>query len=133
MITEETFVASFESLEFPADDFNHAAHVHLAWIYLHKNPFPEALILFRDSLKRFATHHGVTAIYHETITVIFVILIHDRIKEGELWMEFRNRNSDLISRGKELIFKLYREGTLENQESKSRFVLPDLCRLALKT
>src|SRR5690349_16413411 len=79
MSMERDFVTRFESLDVSPAEFNHAAHVRLAWIYLRDHPLPEAMMRFRDSLKRFAAHHGKSDLYHETITFAFIFLIHERI------------------------------------------------------
>src|SRR3954464_3741998 len=88
----QPFLEEVESGEFPLAEFNHAAHVRLAWIYLSCEPLPEAMIRFRDTLKRFAAKNGKSGIYNETITFMFLFLIHERIHRApapvSVWDEF---------------------------------------------
>ena len=129
MQTEKEFLMKVESGELPLSEFNHTAHVKLGWIYLQNQPLPEALIQFRDSLKRFIALHGKSTLYHETITFAFMILIHERIQIQSLdnpsWSQFAEANPDLIHHGKTILLKLYREETLFSVNAKTSFFLPD--------
>lgn len=128
MSAERDFITKFESLDLPLTDFNHIAHVRLAWCYLKNYPLPETMMRFRDALKRFAAHHGKSELYHETITFAFIFLIHDRLHTApcaeEDWMQFAQRNPDLLYNGKALLLKLYREETLSSPQAKKTYQLP---------
>lgn len=125
MDTQNTFICSFESLEFPPNQFNHEAHVRLAWAYLQDCPLLEAAIRFRNALKRFARYLGKENKYHETITLMFMFLIHENFRSGEEWQEFKARNPELIQDGRAVLLDYYRPETLDSERARFRFVLPD--------
>jgi hypothetical protein len=67
-MNDREFVDAFEACAIANRNFHHADHVRLAWIYLREHPLIEAIERFTTSLQRFAAHHGVPGVYHETIT-----------------------------------------------------------------
>lgn len=99
------------------------------WIYLYQSPLPEAMIQFRDSLKRFALKVGKMNLYHETITYGFMLLISDRMArspELKTWNEFSGSNSDLLDWKSNPLVNLYTKEELYSELARSRFVLPKL-------
>ncbi len=42
-MTDAEFVAAFESCALPAQAFRHRDHVRLAWLYLRRVPYDEAV------------------------------------------------------------------------------------------
>lgn len=124
------FVQAMEKLRFPIGKFNHEAHIRLAWIYLQKYQFLEGMIAFRDTLKRFAAHHGAAEKYSETITLIFVLLVHDRmaLSPCQDWPSFQESNPDLFGGWRALLSKLYDQKILDLPSVKKQFHLPDRWR-----
>jgi len=123
---DERFVAAFERCELANEAFRHRDHVRLAWLYLGSEPLPRAIERFVSGLKRFAAHHGVPDVYHETITWAFLLLIQDRRgrgPEGESFAEFELRNPDLFR--KDALSRFYREETLTSDLARRSFVFPD--------
>ena len=98
MLDDDALLEGFEQGTIPAADFHHAEHVRVAWMYLRRYPLPDALPRFVASLKRFAAGHGVPGLYHETITVAFVLIIAERLGDArELsWTDFAASNPDLL-------------------------------------
>ncbi len=127
-MTDAELLRRFESRRLRAADFDHANHVRVAWLYLQQNPLPEAMILFRDHLKAFATSLGKSELYNETITFIFILLIHDRAREGESWSSFAEQNQDLLDWKNGTVKALYPEEILASPEAKMRFILPGVLR-----
>src|SRR5271167_3060685 len=78
IMTDEEFIASFESCDLASECFHHTDHVRMAFLYLRRYPAFEALQRFSTSLARFANAHGKPELYHETITWAFVFLIRER-------------------------------------------------------
>src|SRR5882762_5551498 len=76
---DDALVAGFEAGTTPNAGFHHADHVHVAWVYLGRLPLLAAADTFAANLKRFATAHGKPKLYHATITLAYLFLIHDRI------------------------------------------------------
>lgn len=125
---DRRFINDFERLAFPPDKFHHADHVRLAFLYLCQFPPLDAVSRFSTSLQQFATHHGKSGLYHETITWAFVFLIRERMtRAGKQcsWRTFARANPDLILEGKSLLKKYYRDETLTSDLARTTFLLPD--------
>jgi len=127
-MSDQDFLRRFEACELPLSAFPHEAHVRLGWLYLSRHPLPEAMILFRDSLRRFAAFHGKDGLYHETITFGFLLLIHDRIRKQPAqggWDGFRERHPDLLDWRENPLRAAYKQELLFSELARSAFVLPD--------
>ena len=102
--------------------------MRLAWIYLREHPLIEAIERFTTSLQRFASHHGVPGLYHETITWAYLLLIHERMqREGapKNWESFRAANPDLFDRRPSILERYYAPETLSSDLARRIFILPD--------
>ncbi|HEY7498743.1 MAG TPA: hypothetical protein VH740_09530 [Vicinamibacterales bacterium] len=124
---DRAFVEAFEAGEEPPGGFHHREHVRVAWWYLTQHPLPDALSRFSGALKRFALAHGKPGLYHETITVAFVLLINER-RDGaqdEPWTAFAERNPDLLTWRPSILDRYYRAETLASDRARRTFVFPD--------
>jgi hypothetical protein len=127
-MNDREFVAAFEACAVAGDEFHHDDHVRLAWIYLRGHPLIEAIERFTTSLQRFAAHHGVPGLYHETITWAYLLLIHERMqREGapDAWDAFRSANGDLFERRPSILERYYSPATLRSDIARRTFVMPD--------
>ena len=127
MLDEDTLLRSFEAGEAPDGGFHHAQHVRVAWYYLKRHTFPEALARFSAGLRHFAERQNKPDLYHETITVAYVLLINERIAEDPEveWLEFARLNPDLFSWRPSVLDRYYRPETLASPRAKRTFVMPD--------
>jgi hypothetical protein len=126
-MTDDELLRSFEAGEAPPDGFHHEQHVRVAWIYLQRLPLAEALGRFMAGLRHFADKQGSPQLYHETITVAFVLLIHERrgsSRDGS-WEEFVARHPDLLRWKPSILDRYYREETLWSDRARETFVMPD--------
>ena len=116
----------FEALEFDVEAFDHAAHVYVAWQYVHRYDLVEAIVRYRDALKRLTASIGIPEKYHETITWFFVILVAERTRlaPGQSWDAFHEANPDLFGREPGIIHDYYAQATLRSAEARAHFVLP---------
>jgi hypothetical protein len=127
-MTDDEFAEAFEGLTLPVSAFRHADHVRLAWIYLRRLSLPAAMERYADRLRAFATHIGKPALYHETITYAFLMLINERMGDGlphETWPEFQARNPDLLRGVRPALSRFYSEERLASARSRAAFVMPD--------
>jgi len=125
-MTDDEFVERFESCTL--EPFRHEDHVRLAWIYLTRGTLLDALTRTTEGIRRFATAHGASARYHETITVAFVLLIADRVaraEPGQPWSEFASTNPDLFDWVNGSIRPYYRAETLGSELARRHFLFPD--------
>lgn len=127
-MTETEFVHAFEECTLPAGSFHHADHVRLAWLYLRDKPFATALEAFCTGLRRFAADNGKPGLYHETITLAYLLLIRERrahLAPNHTWEEFAVANGDLLDWKNSILKKYYRDATLASDFARRVFVLPD--------
>jgi hypothetical protein len=126
-LSDETFVEAFEACTLPAERFHHADHVRLGWLMLRAEPLPRALARFCDGLKRYAAALGHAGLYHETITVAYLLLIHERQQRraSASFEEFAVQNPDLLRWRPSVLDRYYREETLASDLARRAFVLPD--------
>ncbi len=125
-MTDDDFLAALEGDALPAGSFDHAAHVRAAYLYLRRRGFIDGMATFRASLRRYAERHGAAAKYHETITVAFLAVIHERLHEappGSGWPEFAARNPDLFDRA--FLHRYYRPETLASARARAVFLLEE--------
>src|SRR5467141_3559695 len=68
-------VTAFEKATIPASEFTHVAHIAVALSYLNEMPPNAALERMREKIRAFAAHHGVSNLYHETLTTFWMRLL----------------------------------------------------------
>ena len=124
-MTDEDFLRALERCELPAEEFTHAAHLRAGYLYLRGGGFDAALGRTRRAIRSYAAHLGRPEKYHETITVAYLALIHERLSErgdGGGWDGFARQNRDLFER--DLLLRYYRRSQLESELARRTFVLP---------
>ncbi|MGH9383701.1 MAG: hypothetical protein ACRD2N_05380 [Vicinamibacterales bacterium] len=126
-MTDDELLRLFEAGAPPPDGFHHEQHVRVAWIYLERLPLAEALGRFTATLRRFAEQQGQPELYHETITVAFVLLINERLVEsrGASWQEFARRHADLLAWKPSILDRYYSDAILWSDAARHTFVMPD--------
>jgi len=123
-------VAAFEAGRVAAghDGFHHADHVRVAWTYLGRLPLLAAAETFIANLKRFAAAQGKPERYHETISLAYLLLIHDRIVTrggGATWDDFAEANPDLLAWPPSILTRFYSQALLDSDLARRHFVWPD--------
>jgi hypothetical protein len=124
-VNDAEFARAFEACAIANTDFHHADHIRLAWIYLREHSLLAAIDRFSTSLRRFAAHHGVPGLYHETITLAFLLLIHERMNGESAFDDFRAANPDLFTWKPSVLDRYYRAETLASDQARRVFLLPD--------
>ena len=98
-MTDEEFVADLEACLLPESSFNHIARVRLGYLSLKKHGIPEAAFRVSSAIKKYANSLGKSSLYHETITVAFLALIHAHLADrGDAggWNAFKEHNPELL-------------------------------------
>jgi hypothetical protein len=130
-LDQKELVAAFEECRLEPAAFTHRRHVEVAFTYLLRHGYAGALVEFSRSLKRFAGHWGKHDLYHETITVAFVTLIHERLAQdlatpadgtAPAWDDFAARHPDLFDR--RLLADYYSPDVLKSDLARRCFLLP---------
>jgi fermentation-respiration switch protein FrsA (DUF1100 family) len=130
-MTDEHLMRDFEAGRAPDGGFHHREHVRVAWNYLRRYPLPDAMARFCGGLRQFAARQGASDLYHETITVAYLLLINERLN-GQVdldWEAFAAANLDLLAWKPSLLDRLYTPETLRSERARRVFVMPD--RLAV--
>lgn len=125
-MTDDAFARAFENGSITPADFDHVAHVRVAWVYLRETgSIDEALPRMRDAIRRFAAAAGASDKYHETITVVWMRLLADvkaRGASGEL-SEVLRAHPALAD--KELPLHYYSRERLFSDQARAAWVDPD--------
>jgi hypothetical protein len=125
---DDALVLSFEAGAVPDGGFHHEQHVRLAWWYLRHFPLADALGRFQSGLQRFADAQGKPGLYHETITVAYVLLINERLADFPAvsdWASFAAAHSDLLRWKPSVLERYYTHDTLWSDRARRTFVMPD--------
>lgn len=128
-MTDADFIAQLESCSLPEVEFNHTAHVRAGYLYLRRHKFPQALALMCTAIAAFSASLGRADRYHETITIGYMALIHERMRsrgDGSSWSEFKDQNPELFR--KDILLDYYPRELLESAEARARLVLVPIPR-----
>jgi hypothetical protein len=129
-MNDDEFLAGFEGCTL--EEFHHRDHIKVAYIYLRRFPFEEAMRKVRTGLQALAVAWKAPVDelekgYHETMTQAWVRLVHLALigSEGvEGADDFCERHPQLLQKGRLEIF--YSRERLMSWEAKRDFVEPDL-------
>ena len=121
-------VRAFENASLEAGDFDHEAHILVAWHYVRERGLLDAICCFTRGIRRLTQKLGVSARYHETITWFYLIKIAERCRAqpDADWVTFKAANPDLFARNPALVDRYYSRSLLASATARRMFVLPDL-------
>lgn len=133
-LTDAELLARFEDCTLPAEQWHHAEHIRIAYLYLRQHDFPEALNRMRAGLKALNTAQNVPESldrgYHETLTRGWLQLVHVMLAEygsAESSLAFLEAHPELSQRKALRLF--YSRDRLMSWEAKREFLAPDLAPL----
>ena len=133
-MTGAEFLAAFENCTLPFDEWNHRAHVRIAYLYACRHDVVTATKKMRSGVQRYNAANKVPdAIdrgYHETITQAFMCLIVSANRQTgphQSADEFCERHPELLD--KRALLKFYSRDRIMTWEAKTCYVEPDLCPL----
>lgn len=120
-------IEAFERGEADATDFDHAAHVRIAWCYLICFDVLEATCRFSRALERLTVRLGAADKFHATVSGFFMLLIAERIAHRPVagWAAFRDANPDLFADAGALLRARYTPARLSSALARGQFLLPD--------
>lgn len=125
---DQEFRKQFETCVTALSDFNHRAHVRMAYIYLCENEPNAACQKMRGSLQTFLTYYGVDpSKFHETMTRAWILAVrHFMVNALPATSadNFISSNPRLLD-GK-VVSTHYSEEVLFSEEARLGFVEPDL-------
>jgi hypothetical protein len=119
-----TVVDRFERCLLAKDEFHHRDHLAVAVVYLYASDFDSAMERMRASLQRFAAHHGVGGLYHETITHFWLQQVEQRLDRSLCLSESVEKvQTELCAKG--LVSLYYSREVLDSREAKEQWVEPE--------
>ena len=125
-----TLVDRLERCLLAKNEFHHRDHLAVAVVYLYASDFTSAIERMRASLTRFAAHHGVSGLYHETLTCFWLQQVEMRLdREGCLRESVEKIQEQLAD--KELPFAYYSRELLKSPEARKAWLQPDLRSAAM--
>jgi GrpB-like predicted nucleotidyltransferase (UPF0157 family) len=133
-MSDDEFLAAFERGRIPKIEWNHAAHVRMAWLYLRRHGLEVSVPLVREGIRRFnAAMGGPPTAYHETVTVAYLRLVQARLSQAgcpTTWERFAAAHPELLDRREPLLLRHYSRELIESPRAREEFVEPDLRALS---
>ncbi len=120
-----TLVDRLERCLLTKNEFHHRDHLAVAVVYLYAGDFSSAVERMRFSLTRFAAHHGVSGLYHETLTCFWLQQVEMRLDRNCCLRESVQKIQDQLA-AKDLPFAYYSRELLNLPEAKKSWLQPDL-------
>ena len=127
-LDDEEFQHMFEACEVSPGEFDHAAHVRLAYIYLCDNSVDDASEKMKQALIAFLIHLGADQTkYHATITRAWIMAADHFMNRSESCSsatEFINCNPQLLDN--KIMLTHYSAQVLFSPAARKDFVAPDI-------
>ncbi|KEI70536.1 hypothetical protein [Endozoicomonas elysicola] len=126
---DQRFKKCVEECSIPVTEFNHLAHVRLAYIYLAESDVDEANRQLREVLIRLLKHNNINPVdkYHETLTRGWLLAVYyfmKKTKDADSAEAFINANDILLD--SQIMMTHYSSERLFSGEARQLFVEPDL-------
>jgi len=121
------FTRAFRSGEIPTSDFNHLAHLRLAYVYLCQDDLKYAEQKMREALLAFLDANDIPrAKFHETLTRAWVMAVSHFMsrKDSIAFSEFIAGSQPLLDT--KVMLTHYSAAALFSERARMAFVEPDL-------
>ena len=123
------FKKDVEACTFPVPDFDHRAHLRLAYVYLVENETDEAVRLMRIALLGLLNKAGIdpSAKFHETLTRAWVLAVQHFMgctAESGPADDFIDKNPAMLD--SKIMLSHYSAEVLFSDKARHAFVEPDL-------
>ena len=125
---DRAFGSEFESCAFRVAEFNHRAHLRLAYVYLTDHDVETAYRSMRDALPAFLEHNGVDpSKYHDTMTRAWILAVRhfmEKTPDSDSADLFIEQNPQMLDSN--IMMTHYSAEGLFSDEARAQFVEPDL-------
>ncbi|XP_006818239.1 uncharacterized protein LOC102803195 [Saccoglossus kowalevskii] len=130
-VGDEIFMKAFEETTLLFDDWDHAAHLRMAWNYIKQHGKDDATPLIKMGIKKYNEKNmdKIQRGYHETVTIFYIHLVADAIRKCNqcqpemTFEEFLEMQSQLSDR--RLVNQYYSPETINSWEASASFIPPD--------
>ncbi len=133
-LSDDEFLLSFEAQSLPREQWTHRAHVKVAYLYLTRLSFDDALMRVRSGVQAFNSAKGIvdspTGGYHETMTCAWLHLVHTTLcQSGKATSAeaFLDEHPQLTQ--KRILLLFYSRDRIMSVDAKRTFIEPDLAPL----
>jgi hypothetical protein len=127
-VTDQTFRTEFEACRFPPEEFNHRAHLRLAYVYLTEHDTDTAHRRMQNALLTFLGHHGVgVSKYHDTMTRAWILAVRhfmENSPDSASADAFIENNPRMLD--SKIMMTHYSTEVLFSDEARAQFVEPNL-------
>ena len=124
---DRQFRLAFDACTIAPSEFNHQAHVRLAYIYLTEGDANSAVQKMRDALLTFLEHNNVPrSKFHETLTRAWVLAVQHFMNRSTSTSaaDFIAKNPELLD--SKIMLTHYSASVLFSADARASFVEPDL-------
>lgn len=124
---DRSFRLAFEACTVAPSQFNHEAHVRLAYVYLAEYDADSAVQKMRDALLNFLEHNSTPrSKFHETLTRAWVLAVRHFLNRSTSTSaaDFISKNPELLD--SKIMLTHYSASVLFSAEARASFVEPDL-------
>ncbi len=121
------FQRGFEAVEVPTSEFNHLAHLRLAYVYLSQGDLRYAEQKMRNALLAFLKANNIPREkFHETLTRAWVMAVAHFMgrKSSASFSEFVTHSQPLLD--SKVMLTHYSAAALFSERARAAFVEPDL-------
>jgi hypothetical protein len=132
--SDDAHLRRFEDQSLPLEHWHHRAHLKVAYLYLSRFPFDEALDKLRSGIRAYNAAQGIadtpTGGYHETMTCAWCQLVHATLCQSgpaasaDAFFDTQTQLND-----KRALLLFYSRDRIMSAEAKSAFIPPDLAPL----
>jgi hypothetical protein len=123
-----TLVDRFERCLLAKEEFHHHDHLTVAVAYLHASDLESAMDRMRSSLKRFASHHHVSGLYHETLTRFWLLQVERHLDRSQCLEQSVKKVQQQLN-DKNLAFEYYSRERIDSKKARETWLKPDLKQL----
>ena len=126
---DQEFKLQVEACELPVSEFDHRAHIRLAYVYLVEGGAELAVQRMRKALTALLKHAGVdpSQKYHETLTEAWILAVHHSMKNtdnSESADGFIEKNTVMLD--SKIMMTHYSAEVLFSEQARQSFVEPNL-------
>ena len=124
---DRQFRLAFDACTIAPSEFNHQAHVRLAYIYLTEGDANAAVQKMRNALLKFLEHNNVPrSKFHETLTRAWVLAVQHFMNKSTSTSaaDFIAKNPELLD--SKIMLTHYSASVLFSADARASFVQPDL-------
>ena len=125
---DRQFAAAVQDCSISLDEFDHRAHLKLAYVYLTMHTPDEAVDLVRGALMGLLEHNNIdTTKYHETITRAWVLAVFHFMNKSVASVSadtFIDQHPQMLNA--KIMMSHYSPETLFSEDARLSFLEPDL-------